>query len=156
QIVAPVASQVQPGHAGSQLAQAVGQQGLTSEIIKGFVLMDMPQQVAGIGEPGLLGRRRFRRSRPGPKYRAGSAWRPWLGAGFVDSVKAIGLGIGDQAAPASTPRDLDGQVLSSASSKGPHRVVAGQVTATTNHFLGLQRNGTAADANAGADAAGVG
>ena len=104
--------------------------------------MDMPQGAADVGEERLnLGRSGVPRSGR-------------IGHRLIHHVSVVGTRIGDAADGSRPPADLDLERLRVATGKRPHRIVAPDVPPARDDLLFLF-DGTAADADACVDAAGV-
>jgi len=50
QVIPPVAVQIEPGDAGARLTEAMGQEGLTREIVERFLVMGVLNQMTDILE----------------------------------------------------------------------------------------------------------
>ena len=93
QVVIPVTVQVAPGHAGTELAEPVGQQGLPGEVVERVLVMHVAQKIAAVLEKRCDLRCRW--------------WRSDDGTGFSDLVNVVGLNALYDGPAAVAPDNLD-------------------------------------------------
>jgi len=140
QFILAVGIQIEPGDAGSELAELFHQQRLPLVVREHLLTMDMPEPIADIAE-----RRRGRR--PGCHRVSMRGCRR-----FSDLIEAIGPDAFERGDGAAAPANLNRQHIGcGARREDPQGVTARQVVATAENLLHLKPDGAAQDADKASD-----
>ena len=143
QVIPAISVDIEPRHAGPELAQASRQRRLQGKIVERLFVVRVLENSRNVGEQRGFG--------------GDGGARRRLGSSLVHDAKGVGLHVGQDAAAAAAPGDFDGQKIGQgARRKDAQRLIPGQVTAARDHLLALHRHRAAAHHDARSDALGVG